>query len=209
MAGRPPTFPSAELDERVARACASEFSEHGFDAARIDAIAAASGVSKPAIYRTYGSKSELYCTMLERFADELATAAMRSFSDAGGGVAERVRGIIDAWFGVLGERPDQWRMLTSATSSDPQVQASVERVESMQLRNDITMVRAFLPHLPEAEVEPIAEAIRGSLVAIGTWWLAHLAVDRSVPVGAMTRLCTGLLATTTLDETLRRNSKDP
>ena len=124
-------------------------------------------------------------------------------------MAERVRGIIDAWFGVLGERPDQWRMLTSATSSDPQVQASVERVESMQLRNDITMVRAFLPHLPEAEVEPIAEAIRGSLVAIGTWWLAHLAVDRSVPVGAMTRLCTGLLATTTLDETLRRNSKDP
>ena len=197
MAGRPPSFPPAELEERVARAAAREFSQRGYDAARIDAIVEASGVSKPVIYRTFGSKSHLYCTLLERFADELASAAMRTFREGRGTVVDQLRAIIDSWFAALEERTDEWRMLNSASSSDPAIRATLDRVRLMRLANDIAMVRAFLPQLPEAQVEPIAEAIRGSLIAIGTWWLAHKAVDRRVPVDAMTGLCAGLLTAPT------------
>ncbi len=194
MAGRPPSFPPAELEERVARAAAREFSQHGYDAATIDAIVEASGVSKPVIYRTFGSKSHLYCTLLERFADELAEAAMGTFRAGHGAVVDQLRAIIDSWFAALEERTDEWRMLNGASSSDPAIRATLDRVRLMRLANDITMVRAFLPELPEPQVEPIAEAIRGSLIAIGTWWLDHNSVDRSVPVDAMTRLCAGLLS---------------
>jgi AcrR family transcriptional regulator len=197
MAGRPPRFPLLELEDRVARAAAREFSERGYDAATIDAIVAASGVSKPVIYRTFGSKSNLYCTMLERFADAFASAAMSSFRHGQGTVVEQLRAIIDSWFAALEERSDEWRMLNSASSSDPAIRATLERVRSMRLSNDIAMVRAFLPQLPEAQVEPIAEAIRGSLIAIGTWWLDHPTIDRHVPVDAMTRLCAGLLSAPT------------
>ena len=194
--GRPPSFPTDELDARVTRAALREFSEHGYDIATIDAIVVASGVSKPVLYRAFGSKSELYCKLLERCANELASAAMQAFANTEGSTLERFRVIIDSWFAALETRPDQWRLLNSATSTDPKVKETLETVARMQLCNDVVMIRAFLPALPETEIEPIAEAVRGSLVAIGTWWLANPKVDRSVPVDAMTRLCAGLLAVT-------------
>ena len=193
MAGRPPSFPQHELEERVFRAAAREFSKRGYDAATIDAIVDASGVSKPVMYRAFGSKSQLFCTMLEQFAAELATAAMGSFRGGRGAVAELIRATVDSWFATPEERGDEWRMLVTASSSDPAIRVTVERVRSMQLANDVTMVRALLPHLPEPEIEPIAEAIRGSLIALGTWWLDHPSVARQVPVDAMTRLCVGLI----------------
>jgi AcrR family transcriptional regulator len=195
MAGRPRSFPSIELDERVARAAAREFSERGYDAATIDAIVASSGVSRPVIYRTFGSKRQLYCTMLDRFATELAAAAKTSFRPGHGTVIEQLRAIIDAWFAVLEQRPDEWRMLNTATSTEPSIRATIENIRSMQLRNDIALMRVFFPQLPKAEVEPIAEAIRGSLIAIGQWRLDHPGVDRRIPVDAMTRICVGLLGT--------------
>jgi AcrR family transcriptional regulator len=195
--GRPPSFPADELDARITRAAISEFSEHGYDSATIDAIVVASGVSKPVLYRSFGSKSELYCKLLERCADQLASAAMEAFANSEGSALERFRAIINSWFGVLETRPDQWRMLNTATSTDPAIRQTLQTVTKMQLHNDIVMIRAFLPGLPEAEIEPIAEAIRGSLIAIGTWWLGHPKIDRSVPVDAMTRICAGLFAVTT------------
>jgi AcrR family transcriptional regulator len=195
--GRPPSFPADELEARITRSAIREFSERGYDSATIDAIVVASGVSKPVLYRAFGSKSELYCKLLERCANELALAAMQAFVHTEGSAVDRFRVIIDSWFGVLETRPDQWRLLNNATSTDPEVEDTLRTVARMQLRNDVVMIRAFLPALPETEIEPIAEAIRGSLIAIGTWWLANPKVERHVPVDAMTRLCAGLLAVTT------------
>jgi AcrR family transcriptional regulator len=194
--GRPRILSLDELHRRVAAAAAQEFSQHGYDAARIDVIAAAAGVSKPVLYRAFGSKSDLYCTLLERFAADLATAAMGSFRVEQSSVVGRFRAIIDSWFRVLADHPSEWRMLNTATSTDPEIRSTVERVTAMQLRNDVTMIRSFLPSLPVAEVDPIAEALRGSLIAIGSWWLAHPAVPRDVAVDAMTRVCAGLFAVT-------------
>ncbi len=106
----------------------------------------------------------------------------------------QLRSIIDSWFQVLAQHPDQWRLLTSANSADPAVRAAVQRVTDMQLRNDVMLINAFVPNLPTAEVAPLAHALRGSLIAIGTWWLDNPTVNRSVPVDAMTRLCAGLFA---------------
>lgn len=196
MVGRPPRFPPKELDVRVTAAATREFCERGYDAATVDAIVEASGVSKPVLYRAFGSKSQLYCMLLERIANELASAAMRSFMNNPGEPTQRFRAIISSWFDALAQHPDQWRMLNTASSTDPHVLTTLQRVASMQLENDVTMIRTFLPNLPEDEVQPIAEAIRGSLRAIGTWWLDHPSVERSVPIDAMTRLCRGLFAVT-------------
>lgn len=194
--GRPPGFTADELEARITRAAVKEFSEHGYDNATMEAIVAASGVSKPVLYRAYGSKCDLYCKLIERCAADLASAAMQAYANTDGPVLERFRAIIDSWFVVLATRPDQWQMLNTASSTDPAVRATLQAVATMQLRNDVAMIRTFLPSLPEPEVEPIAEAIRGSLIAIGTWWLKNPEIDRHVPVDAMTRICAGLFAVT-------------
>lgn len=50
----------------VFRAAAQEFAERGFDAARVDRIAARARVNKAMLYYHFGSKAELYRTLLRQ-----------------------------------------------------------------------------------------------------------------------------------------------
>jgi TetR/AcrR family transcriptional regulator len=52
--------------EAILTAAEAAFAEHGFDGARIDAIAAASGYNKTLIFRYFGDKLGLYAEVLRR-----------------------------------------------------------------------------------------------------------------------------------------------
>jgi AcrR family transcriptional regulator len=62
----------APADRRalILRTAAAMFRDHGYAGASIDAIAAASGISGPGIYRYFGGKAELLLALLERAAAE-------------------------------------------------------------------------------------------------------------------------------------------
>jgi len=64
----------------ILSAAAAMFQKHGYAAASIDAIALASGVSGPAIYRYFARKSELLVALLETAAAE-AVEAMETAVD--------------------------------------------------------------------------------------------------------------------------------
>lgn len=51
--------------ERILKAATAEFSEHGFNGARMDVIAQKSEANMRMLYHYYGSKEELYLTVLE------------------------------------------------------------------------------------------------------------------------------------------------
>ena len=55
----------------IARAAASLFGERGYGRTRLDDIAAAAGVTKPIIYRHFGSKKVLYMALLEQHEADL------------------------------------------------------------------------------------------------------------------------------------------
>ena len=57
--GRIPGVTAAETRERLLRAAADVFAEHGFDGTRVAAIAAAAGVSNGALYAHFASKADL------------------------------------------------------------------------------------------------------------------------------------------------------
>ncbi|MCB1403094.1 MAG: TetR family transcriptional regulator, partial [Rhodobacteraceae bacterium] len=62
---RPPQRRDAERSRRaILDAALEEFSELGHAGARIDAIAARAGVSKPLIYSYFGDKDALYMAAL-------------------------------------------------------------------------------------------------------------------------------------------------
>lgn len=65
MTARAPRRHDAEAARAdILAAALSEFAEHGYGSARIDRIAAASGMSKPMIYSYFGAKDHLYAAAL-------------------------------------------------------------------------------------------------------------------------------------------------
>ncbi len=65
--------------EAILQAAETIFAEHGFDGARIDAIAEASGYNKTLIFRYFGDKVGLYAEVLKRTDREYSTFLPRLF----------------------------------------------------------------------------------------------------------------------------------
>jgi TetR/AcrR family transcriptional regulator len=83
----------------ILRAAAQEFADRGYDAARVDRIAARARVNKAMLYYHYGSKQRLYLAILrEMFASVGARA--RAIADGQGTAGDKM----DAWIAaVVGE----------------------------------------------------------------------------------------------------------
>ena len=63
--GRPTKEEAAKLGEHILQKALQEFITNGFDAARMDAIAASAHVSKRTLYARYESKDELLCATMD------------------------------------------------------------------------------------------------------------------------------------------------
>src|SRR5918997_7094843 len=62
---------SRKTREMILDGALAEFSEKGFDGARIDEIALRAGVNKNLLYHHYGSKDGLFAALLERTYDTI------------------------------------------------------------------------------------------------------------------------------------------
>ena len=82
----------------ILRAAAAEFGERGYDAARVDRIAAAAGANKAMIYYHFGSKRGLYLAILRDMFTEVGVRT-RAIAE-GGGPAPRK---IDRWIAAIVE----------------------------------------------------------------------------------------------------------
>jgi len=78
----------------ILSAAADMFQKHGYAAASIDAIALASGISGPAIYRHFSRKSELLVALLDAATAE-AIGAMETAARDGGGIEAIAAVMID------------------------------------------------------------------------------------------------------------------
>ena len=73
MSARPgQRLPVAERRALIIEAAGQLFGERGYEATRLDQIAAAAGVTKPIVYRHFDSKRDLYLALLDRHRDDLA-----------------------------------------------------------------------------------------------------------------------------------------
>jgi AcrR family transcriptional regulator len=82
----------------VFAAAAAEFSERGYDAARVDHIAARARVNKAMLYYHYGSKQGLYLAVLRDMFGAVSARA-RAIADGPG----RASAKMDAWIGAIVE----------------------------------------------------------------------------------------------------------
>jgi len=104
--------------EAILNAAEQVFAEHGFDGARVDAIAKVAGYNKSLIFQYYGDKLSLYAEVMRRADEqtrwmqtEILPAFLVSTSEADGVRVNRLlREFVGKYYDYLIEHPQVLRM---------------------------------------------------------------------------------------------------
>jgi AcrR family transcriptional regulator len=174
-----------ERRETVLRAGRVEFGRLGYAAARIDDIARAAGVTKPIVYRHFGSKKGLYLALLERHETDLPT-----FFDGLGEVApERVaRTILEGWLDYVRANGHTWLMLFRDSSGDEEIQQVRLRVSRTAREVLAGFIAQRSPAMPDEQVAPTAEMLTSGLAGLALWWIDHPDTPKETVVEVAARM---------------------
>ena len=154
------------------------FAERGFHGASVDAIAEASGITKPMIYAYFGSKEGLYRACMQRARARLLTALRDGVDTTAAPDQQLWHGLLAVFTFVERER-DSWAILlgevTQGTGPFAQDGAAVRR-ELSSLIAELLRRAAAAEGLDAAALaisDQLARALMGAGESLAVWWAEH------------------------------------
>jgi AcrR family transcriptional regulator len=154
------------------------FAQRGFHAASVDAIAEASGISKPMVYAYFGSKEGLYRACMARARGRLFETLRRGVDAAAEPDQQLWHGLL-AFFTFVEREHDSWAVLLGEVTAGTGPFAS----EGAEVRREIAdLVADLLRRAARAEgiaddalgvVDPIARSLIGAGESLAVWWGEH------------------------------------
>jgi AcrR family transcriptional regulator len=141
-------------------------------------------VTKPIVYRHFGSKKALYIALLEQHEADLPGFLAGAEEAAAEDPAEEVlRSILDRWLDYVRLNSHAWLMLFRDSSGDEEIRALRRRV-SLRAREVLAgYLRSRGPGVEGGErIEPTAEVLRSGLVGLALWWIDRPEVPKQVPL---------------------------
>jgi TetR/AcrR family transcriptional regulator len=143
------------------------FAEQGFEATRLDDIAAAVGIRRAAIFYHFGDKQELYAEVL----DEIFRESTRALP-TGGSAAERLEASLTGWIDFVVQRPSVARLiLREAANARPGKGTAFTRAG----RTSSDWFRAVIAEgIASGELEPRIEPYR-FMSLMGAMTVSHFA----------------------------------
>jgi AcrR family transcriptional regulator len=185
-------LPVAERRALITEAAGRLFGEHGYDATRLDEIAAAAGVTKPILYRHFDSKRELYLALLERHRADLSTFVPAMPSE--GSLEERLRALLDLWLDYIEAHAYSWKMLFRDTGGGPEITARRGEVHAEARAVLVDLIRSLADKpVPRRQLEPLAELMSMGMAGLVLWWIESATVSRAAVLDALTTAWVRLL----------------
>jgi len=171
-------LPAAQRRRLILDAALDVVGRKGFQAASIDEIATAAGVSKALIYEHFASKQALREALLSDHVEELFRR-LAANAERGGTGADRLRGGLDAFLGFVAERRAAWLVLFR-DATDPDMAATLARVQD-QAAGVIAALMSAEPDAPadELTLRAYAQLLVGALQSLAAWWVEHPEVERT------------------------------
>lgn len=185
-------LPAVERRSTILNAAGQLFGRRGYDGTTLDDVAAAAGVTKPIVYRHFGSKQGVYLAVLERHRHDLPVfSEALPPGDVGIGALEAV---LDLWLNYVEARSYAWRMLFWDTGGGDEIDAFRRLVRAQAREVLAALICAYAEDpVPAEEVEPLAELMRMGMASLVLWWLEHPGTSRAAILGALTRVWSRLL----------------
>jgi len=176
----------------IVEAAGRLFGERGYDATRLDAVAAAAGVTKPVLYRHFADKTALYLALLERHREDLGSFA--GAIPAKGTLEARLRAVLEVWLDYVQAHAYAWRMLFRDSGGGEKVRAVRVEVHARARAVLAGLIRQLAPApLPERELEPLAELLSMGMASLVLWWIETPGVEREAVLDAIARVWIGVL----------------
>lgn len=199
---KPPASGDARKDRwrkhRIARraefvdAALGALEEQGPDLG-MEHVAAAAGVTKPVLYRHFEDKADLYLALGDRGTEILFERLMPAINTELAPVP-RIRMALDAFFTVLEEHPNLYRLLARRRFADRPLDSDVTDVvaeDKALIANALTALlgdylRMF--SVDSGAAEPWAHGVVGLVHNTGEWWLAKRSMSRDAVVEYLTQI---------------------
>jgi AcrR family transcriptional regulator len=165
-------LPRHERLKQVLATAKELFSQKGFQFASMDELAKRTGVSKPVIYDLFGSKQDLFKTLMDFELNELATritTAVEKETD----IQSRLSAGLKAFFSFVQENKNSWQAFIGAT--DYPLTQAVRQARQRQadlVAELIEQSYSFPNHkIISDTIKAVAWAINGAVESLANWWL--------------------------------------
>jgi len=176
-------IPAEERRGRVLDAAVDVFAELGYDAAKMQHIAAGAGVVPSVLYDHFGSKRELFITVLEQHSARLRERSLRRLE--GASVEELVRASIANYFEIVEEDPFIWRVLHHDPPGDPEIAAVCQELADRGTAAIADLIRygaGDAKSVKGISVDDgawiLARATQSACGGVATWWYENRDVPR-------------------------------
>jgi AcrR family transcriptional regulator len=164
--------PRAVREAQMVAAAERLFAERGYHGVSMDAIAAATGISKPMLYDYFGSKEGLFLACVERargrLFDRVATAVRE-----GDGPEASLRAGVEAFLVFANEQRETWPVLFGEGGRFGEAAASIRAEQAGLIAQLLRELPGWTREPDAEELDAMAHAIVGAAEAIAFW-----AVDR-------------------------------
>jgi AcrR family transcriptional regulator len=170
--------------EEFVQAALRALARHGPDFG-MDDVAAEAGVTKPVLYRHFTDKADLYLA-LGRYGTELLFDRLVPALNNEEAPVPRIRKSLDAYFSVIEEHPNLYRLLIRRQFGRDVVAEDKELIGAALSRLLGDYLRAM--DLDSGAAEPWGHGIVGLVQNVSEWWLERRTMSRDAVVEYLTQI---------------------
>ena len=163
----------ADIAKKLPNA-ATVFAERGFDRARMDDVAQATGVPRATLYYYFASKDEILGFLLQALLDDVAAKVADAVTTPGS-AADRLAAVLRAQLEVLGSRPETAQLLAThlgRAGGLTDITGAVEAAFHLPVR-EVLGAGAADGTLRAVDAERAAWAVFGAVVLVGLHEIVH------------------------------------
>lgn len=167
-------LPRAEREEQMVAAATTIFATRGFNAASMDDIAEASGITKPMLYAYFDSKEGLFLACVEKGSSALRARVREAALGAPTPQEALYAGLV-AVMRFVEDNDELWAVLYphGPGSGGTFAEAAARAHDEMSALLAELMTMLATSRGVDAEValesEPLAHALTGATIAVGSW----------------------------------------
>ncbi|HEY1367192.1 MAG TPA: TetR/AcrR family transcriptional regulator [Gaiellaceae bacterium] len=157
--------------------------------ATMDELATEAGITKPILYRHFGSKDGLYAALAERYMRVIFAEPEERLAETH--PAKRIEGAVDALLASVEREPEIFRFLHHVTSERRYAADAAGAVVRAHAARIAQVTRTDLERagVDGDYADPLAYGIVAMMQAIAAWWLE----TRTIPRERLVALITSLL----------------
>lgn len=167
------------------------FIERGYQGTAMEDIAQLAGVSRPLVYKIFGSKDALYLACL-KMARAALDQAIISHASQGSNLRDRLQGGLNGYFEFAALRRKEWNFLygSGVAVAGAAAQASAQmRFETVQ--RIAMLLQPLAGAMPAHQLDCIAHALSGAGEQVAKYWLQNTHLPRQSVVGDLVELLWG------------------